>query len=207
MKAGCRDVEVIYNSFDPAEFDVAPTTVAAFLKKYDLPRDRPLVYLGSTGPRKGVMEAHAALKGEPYTLVATGRDPGTRVPVRTLTLERSDYLCLLKAAGVVVTMSTLLEGWNRVAHEALLSGTPVVGSGSAGMGELLTGAGQIVQPSPLGLADAVRTALASRAELAGRGREFVQRFDLHYFEAAWLRLVRRLVPDVNRDHGTGHAKG
>ena len=41
-------------------------------------------------------------------------------------------------------MSKFLEGWNRTAHEAMLCRTPVIGSGTGGMRELLLGGQQII---------------------------------------------------------------
>jgi glycosyltransferase involved in cell wall biosynthesis len=190
---GCRDVTVIHNAFDPAEYELPPGRAAAFRARFGLPTDRPLVYLGSAGPQKGGAEAWAALRDQGYTLIMTGRNPHHQPPVQTLLLERDDYLALLGAADVVVTFSTLLEGWNRVAHEAMLSGTPVVGSGSAGMHELLEGGGQIIEPRATGLAAAVRAALARRAELGAVGRAHAAGFPLSRFNEAWIRLVERVL--------------
>ena len=57
-----------------------------------------------------------------------------------------DYLKLLKASWVVLTMSKFKEGWCRTAHEAMLLKTPVIGSGTGGMRELLENGKQIVCP-------------------------------------------------------------
>ena len=56
-------------------------------------------------------------------------------------LSFQEYLILLKASTVVLTMSLFKEGWCRVAHEALLLGTPVIGSGAGGMTEVLAQGG------------------------------------------------------------------
>jgi glycosyltransferase involved in cell wall biosynthesis len=190
---GCRDVEVIYNAFDPADYVLRPGQLDEFHERFGLPRDRPLIYLGSAGPQKGGAEAWQALRDQGYTLFMTGRNPAGVPPVRTELLDRADFVALLHAAAAVVTLSTLPEGWNRVAHEAMLCGTPVVGSGAAGMRELLDGGGQMVCATGQGLAEAVRAAIARRESLGGQGRAYVQQFDLGYFERAWVRLVERLA--------------
>ena len=59
-------------------------------------------------------------------------------------LSFQEYLILLKASTVVLTMSLFKEGWCRVAHEALLLGTPVIGSGAGGMTEVLAQGGGII---------------------------------------------------------------
>ena len=50
------------------------------------------------------------------------------LPVQCFCLSKQDYLRLLKACDLVITMSKVREGWCRVAHEAMLCQTPVIGS-------------------------------------------------------------------------------
>ena len=193
---GCRQVEVIHNAFDLAEFDFAPEEIEAFRLEHGLTEDGPLIYIGNASKIKGVEEVYEALKDEGYTLVMTGRHRDTDIPVRWFNLPRRDYLRLLAACDVVICMSKLLEGWNRVAHEAMLCRTPVIGSGVAGMGELLHGGQQVTLKEVAGLPEAVRDVLA-RAETQGRdGRRFVEQFDEAYFEGAWTSLAERMMTGV-----------
>lgn len=192
---GCRRVEVIYNSFDLAEFNIPPDEVAAVLRKHGLPADRPLVYIGNAARYKGVAEVYAALKDSGYTLFMTGGNAAADVPVPCFNLDRREYLCMLQASAVVITMSRMTEGWNRVAHEAMLCGTPVIGSGTGGMRELLTRGQQVVLADPGGLPQAVRDVLGRRQEQGARGREFCQQFDHHYFARSWTDLLHDLVGD------------
>ncbi len=93
--------------------------------------------------RKGAIEVYDALKTIDAHFVSSGiRD--VDLPVRNFTLSYSEYILLLSACDVIITMSKFLEGWNRVAHEAMLCKTPVIGSGTGGMRELLEGGGQII---------------------------------------------------------------
>jgi len=114
--------------------------------------------------------------------------------VRHLDLPYTDYVRLLAASDAVVTMSRMVEGWCRTAHEAMLCGTPVIGSGTGGMRELLEGGGQLVLPDVRGLPDALRSALGRRHELGTAGRTFAARFDAAYFRDAWTDLVAGLLP-------------
>jgi len=204
-RVGCRRVHVVHNAFDPAEFEFEPGEVAAFRRAYGLPEDRPLVYVGNAIRVKGVEEVYEALKGEGYALVMTGRHRDTDVPVRWLRLPRRDYLRLLAACDVVVCMSRLLEGWNRVAHEAMLCGTPVVGSGVAGMGELLAGGGQMVLKDAASLPEAVRAALAQREALGRAGRRFAEQFDTASFACAWVALIEGTLAGEGAGAATKHA--
>ncbi len=194
LKLGCERVRVIHNSFDLQEFHFSDQEVSASLERYDVPLDKPLVYAGNMGKDKGGRQVYEALKDEGYTLVMTGRMPDASLPVKQLNLPRQDYLCLLKACDVVVCMSRLLEGWSRVAHEAMLCRTPVIGSGSGGMRELLKGGGQCVVTEAEKLPQAVRQVLRNRDELGQRGYDFVKQFDSRYFEQAWVSLIQGLTP-------------
>lgn len=195
-KLGCRRVEVIYNAFDIGEFTFDQQEVQAFLDAHQIPTDRPLVYIGNAVREKGVVEVYEALKGEGYTLVMTGRRNEVDLPVHFFTLERPDYLRLLHACDVVITMSTLLEGWNRVAHEAMLCRTPVIGSGIGGMRELLEGGRQRIVSDVARLPDAVRGVLDEKEELGRQGYAFAKRFDAAYFEEAWTVFVAGLLPHI-----------
>lgn len=195
-RVGCRRVEVIYNAFDPAEFDATPDAVAAFFAEHDLPTDRPLVYIGNASRIKGTAEVYEQLKDEGYTLVMSGRNNDTGVPARWFCLERPEYLLLLAACDAVVCMSRLPEGWNRVAHEAMLCGTPVIGSGIAGMGELLDGGQQTTLTDIGALPETVRHVLAHKDAFAERGRAFTRQYDARYFEDAWADLAHGLLAGV-----------
>lgn len=196
-KLGCRRVEVIYNAFDLCEFAFDSAEVQDFLGRHGIPRDRPIIYIGNASRQKGVVEVYEALKDEGYTLVMTGRRKEVDLPALWFNLERRDYLRLLCACDVVITMSRLLEGWNRVAHEALLCRTPVIGSGIGGMHELLTEAGQVILPDAVGLPEAVRGVLEQRAQYEQRGYAFVEQFDTAYFARAWQALTQSLIEESN----------
>lgn len=192
-KLGCQRVEVIYNAFDLREFEFAAGEDEHFKQSYGFSSDRPLVYIGNASPRKGASEVYHALKNEGFTLVMTGREKGVDVPVRWLHLDRHDYLRLLHACDVVVMMSSLLEGWNRVAHEAMLCQTPVIGSGIGGMRELLEGGHQVVLENIAELPEAVRSVLAQKEKRAACGYNYAKQFDTNYFERAWTALASSLM--------------
>ena len=185
---GCQEVHVIYNSFDVGEFEISDQDVQAFCQREEIPKDRPVLYIGGAGARKGATEVFHALKDEGYYMVVTGPRKEIDIPVRWLNLNRKDYLCLLSACDVVLTMSTMTEGWNRVAHEAMLCGTPVIGSGIGGMRELLAGGEQQIVQNLAQLRPAVHKALADNTSLSQRGQSFVRQFNLSYFNDRWLDI-------------------
>jgi glycosyltransferase involved in cell wall biosynthesis len=197
---GCENVVTIYNSFELAEFDELGDPLQ-FRRDYDLAAGRPLVYIGNARRGKGVEETYQALKDQGYTLVTSGpKDGGLDLPVVHLDLVRRDYLRLLASADVVVAMSTMPEGWNRTVHEAMLCKTPVVGSGSGGMLELLTKGGQFVAESFTLLPDRVRQALAESEERSQTGYTYASTLDATYRCRAWTDLLQTLAP-VSAPHG------
>ena len=186
--AGCRNVEVIYN---PVEVQTAsPEEVQAFRARHGL-TGKPIVYIGNCQRLKGVVEVYEALKALDVTLVTSGR-ADVSLPVLHLDLPHEEYLLLLQASSVVVTMSLFLEGWNRTAHEAMLCGTPAVGSGTGGMRELLEGGGQMVCPTFRDLPAAVSRAMDDDA-LSARGQEFARQFTYQRFQTAWISALEALM--------------
>lgn len=191
---GCKDVRLIYNSFDPGEFNFSAAEIAQFRKAHGLDEQRPVIYIGNARVEKGVAEIYEALRSTPFQLVTSGRrDPRLRVPVRNLDLARRDYLLLLKTCDVVVLMSNFAEGWNRSAHEAMLCGTPVIGNGAGGMEELLVEGGQTVERDFSRLRPAIERAIENREEHGRRGLEYVAQYDLAYFQNAWVRLLEEML--------------
>jgi glycosyltransferase involved in cell wall biosynthesis len=139
-------VELLYNSLDPVTFDILPSEVETFICKYQL-LNKPVIYLGNQLRAKGADIAYRHLSHLDAHFVTTGgRDMD--LPVLHLDLPYREYLCLLKSAQMVVLMSRFTEGWNRIAHEAVMCGTPVIGSGTGGMKEVLEKAGMPVCHTP-----------------------------------------------------------
>ncbi|CAN5477585.1 hypothetical protein BH11BAC1_BH11BAC1_11890 [soil metagenome] len=195
-KLGCRRIKIIYNSFDTADYKIDEKAVESFKKRNNFSNDDPLVYLGNAHTQKGVYEAYHALKDKNYQLVMTGvKNYASDLPVKFLSLDKQDYIALLAASDLVITLSKMAEGWNRIAHEALLCKTPVIGSGTGGMKELLEESGQLVVKDPKMLAESVKKVLGNREQFASRGFEYVKKFDKHYFNSEWVNTIQELIEE------------
>lgn len=187
---GCQNIKVIYNSFDLTEFQFSETEIAEFKQKYKLNSNKPLVYIGNAKAKKGAREVYQALGNEKFHLIMSGpKDHKLSLPVHHLDLKRKDYLRLLKACDLVLTMSTMMEGWNRTAHEAMLCQTPVIGTGIGGMKELLTEGKQVIQPQFQGLTDTVLSVLENKEQFAQDGFKYVQQFNMDYFNTEWQKTI------------------
>jgi len=191
---GCKNVKIIYNSFDLELFRFSEQNLNEFRKSLDISPDKPVIYLGNAKPEKGFFEAYNALKNIDATFIATGR---TRIdlPIIQKFLSYRDYLKLLSVSTLVLTMSKFNEGWCRTAHEAMLCGTPVIGSGRGGMRELLEEGGQIICDDIHELEPIVRNLLQNKEELckmASKGRFYATGYNLSYFGHSWLDLIESL---------------
>lgn len=187
---GVRSPVVIHTPFEVQRYRVTADEVEAFRATHRLTK-RPVIYLGNCRPHKGTAEAWSVLRESGMTLVTSGRRM-LDLPVPNIDGSARDYILLLAASDVVLTMSTFAEGWNRTAHEAMLVGTPVVGSGSGGMRELLAGGGQLICDRLDDLPRVVARALAERDALGVRGRRFAETFTIERFTTQWLELLAAL---------------
>ena len=191
---GFRNVHTIPNAFRIEEFQFEPDEIESFKRKYRLTR-RPIVYLGDYRKSKGGPEAAEVLKHLDVHLVASGTNEAEDGLVRCSYLERREYLRLLRASSIVVTMSQFAEGWCRVAHEAMLCGTPVLGSGKGGMRELLEPGRQIICEDFEAVRQEAEALLgndARRAEIGQAGVRYGSQFTFERFQAAWLQLARQV---------------
>ena len=186
---GVSKVYLIYNGFDLEQFQFKDEEVLEFKRRFRL-HNQPIVYIGNCQRIKGVVEVYQHLKDLDVHLVTSGRKDVV-IPALNLNLDHWDYLLLLRASSLVVTMSKFREGWNRTAHEAMLCKTPVIGSGLGGMKELLEGGKQIICKDFGELKEKVYYAL-ERPELGEMGFEFARHFTVEKFNDEWLSVVKRI---------------
>lgn len=184
---GFKNIELLYCGFDLSQFHVSDQEVSAFRLKYGL-EGKKVVYIGNAQKKKGADLVYEALKGTDYFMVTSG-NKDIDLPVLNLNLSHREYLCLLKSAGLVITYSQFKEGWNRVAHEAMLMGTPVIGSGLGGMGELLSGGGQSICADPAGLKSLVDQLFGSQ-EVGRQGQEYARQFTIERFNQRALEIFK-----------------
>jgi glycosyltransferase involved in cell wall biosynthesis len=194
LKKGYKNVYKISPCLDLSDFDISDDEVREFKKEHDL-EGKPIVYLGNCQRAKGVVESYEALKGLDVHFVTSGEER-VKIPVKNLNLDYREYLKLLKASSIVITMSKFKEGWNITAHEAMLLKTPVIGSGLGGMKELLEGGKQIICQDFRSLREKVEYLLnnhEARKEMGEAGYQFAKNFTRENFKEDWLNLVRNLL--------------
>lgn len=184
---GFKNIETIYCGFDKNEFAVDQSVVESIRAKIN-PGNRKIVYIGNSQRKKGADKAYEALKAREDLLLITSGNRDIELPCLNLELNRKEYLAFLKLSSVVVTFSQFKEGWNRVAHEAMMMGVPVIGSGFGGMGELLSGGGQKIVTDASMLGAAVNGVLKD-SEIGLRGKEFAQTFTRERFDKSVADLV------------------
>ncbi len=188
---GVTDARVIRSGMNPANFRFERDEIEAFKEKHSL-TGVPVVYIGNCRKNKGVVEVHEVLKGRGYMLVTSGT-PEITLPCPNFDLSYRDYCLLLKTSSVVVTMSKFREGWCRTAHEAMLCKTPVIGSGSGGMAELLEGGKQYICRDISELPALVEAAIGKRDAMGEDGYRFARELTIERFEGQWLDLVEEVL--------------
>lgn len=191
---GYKNIKIIHNSFDVNSFNITGEEVDQFKKTYGFD-SRPIIYLGNSLKAKGVVESYEALKNFNVNLVSSG-ERAVNIPAKNLNLDYRNYLRLLKASFIVVTMSKFKEGWCTTAHEAMLCGTPVIGSGLGGMKELLAGGGQMVCPDFKDLAQKVAHLLSNhnlREKMGQDGHYYAAGFTMEKFNKEWLGLIEAML--------------
>lgn len=191
---GYKNVYKVYNGFNLKDFIISDDDVVDFKKRYNL-SDKPIVYLGNCQKAKGVVGSYNSLKDLDVYLVTSGKKQ-VEIPTLNLNLEYIDYLRLLKASSVVITMSKFKEGWCRTAHEAMLCKTPVIGSGTGGMEELLNGGKQIICQDFKNLKKEVEYLLRhpdERKNIGETGYNFGKKFTLEKFKEDWINLIKKIT--------------
>ncbi|WP_227373923.1 glycosyltransferase [Haladaptatus halobius] len=135
-------VHVVSNGVDIERFH--PVEIAAFVRKYDLDVDRPLVgYTGRHGFEKRLSELVAAADGMDVTLVLGGDGPAREslekqaresdVDARFLGFLERDEMAAFYSALDVFAFPSPVETQGLVALEANACGTPVVGANAGAL--------------------------------------------------------------------------
>ncbi|MEK7124201.1 MAG: glycosyltransferase family 4 protein [Patescibacteria group bacterium] len=191
---GYKNVYKIYGGSDLEKFKFSEQEISDFKKANNL-LGKPVIYIGNRQKAKGVLETYEALKDLEVHLVTTGVKD-VELPAPHFDLSYRDYLKLLTASSVVITMSTFKEGWCRTAHEAMLCRTPVIGSGLGGMKELLEGGNQIICTDFPNLKSEVDNLLNNpqkREDLGKKGYDFVKQFTLEKFGEDWRNTIKNIL--------------
>lgn len=194
LNKGYKNVFKIYPGFDMSEFDISEEDVKSFKKQFNLD-GKPIIYLGNCQKAKGVIESYEALKDIDAFFVTSG-EQFVEIPAINLRLKYKDYLKLLKASTVALTMSKFKEGWCMTAHEAMLVKTPVIGSGLGGMRELLEGGKQIICEDFKDLKEKVELLLADskkRKKMGQEGYNYAKDFTQERFKKDWLELISKVI--------------
>jgi glycosyltransferase involved in cell wall biosynthesis len=189
-------VIVTYNAADARFRPPAPAELAAFRRRQGLP-ERFILFIGTLEPRKNLptlFDAYATIaksidapliigggKGWLYDpIFARAKELGLGDRIRFAGFLPAEELHLWYAAATVFVLPSLYEGFGMPLLEAMACGTPVIGSSSSSLPEVIGDAGLIVSPTDsnaLGMAmlQLLRDA-DLRAELRQRGLQRAQRF-------------------------------
>jgi hypothetical protein len=184
-------IKVIHNAFDIEEINehIGYFDYIAFKKENGIPLDKIIVYASNALEVKGYKEVIKKLNPDKYFVVTSGgSDKNVVLNHLHLDTDYQRYLRLLAVSDITVILSRLTEGWNRIAHESLLCGTKVIGSGIAGFGDLLRGAGQVIFNEGKDNLQLVIEEVLKNDLIGKVGYDFAVEFDNKYFRNSWLEL-------------------
>ena len=190
-KLGFKNICLIYNPFDIELYgNFSYKELIDFKKKYKL-NDRPIIYLGNPLKEKGIYKAYNALKSLNVQLITSGNGKIRLPNIKHLQLTFVEYLKLLQISSISVLMSQMKEGWNRVAHESILSSTPVIGSGKGGMKELLKNTHQYICEDKKCVKEKIKL-LLNNPVIYKEDLKYVKSFTIEKFKLEWQKLLSEL---------------
>ena len=179
----------------PERIVVTPHGVDPVFRPDGSPRGDYLLFVGAVQRRKDPLAALRAADQTGLRLVVVGpaKDTALADEVRrggaTVRgwVEKDELAALYRGAAALV-LPTRYEGFGLPVLEAMASGTPVVATPDPALREVAADAAVYAEPD--GLADAVRSALERRDELAAAGLERAREF-------SWQETAR-LTAEVYR---------
>lgn len=177
---------------------------AGFCEAQGLPaQTRLLAYTGRFAPEKNLqlLADAVALLGPGHALVAVGNGPAPPVGERVVLLPPEldgRQLARLVASSDAYVHAGDQETFGLGVLEAMACGTPVVAAGTAGLAELVDGAGILVdQPRPGSWADAMDACLAGcNAPLR---RAALARAQAHDWPRVMTQMTRRYAALIGRN--------
>jgi hypothetical protein len=129
---------IIYNdiTYEEPRYDRA-----SIAQKYNLEGSKKWILFGGSSEKKGGLSAIENMSPgfyEQFEVICTGSTPSnSHSRTKYVWISADDWWSFLSHLSVGVFLSKFKEGWCRMAHECILAGVVVLGSGSGGMGELL----------------------------------------------------------------------
>jgi len=187
-----KKIEIIYNSFDVDKINSIKKdlNVQSFKKKYKIPDEKIIVYAGNALKIKGYEDVINQLKNDDeYFVITSGnKDKNAVIQHLHLILDYTEYIQLLCSADITIILSKFQEGWNRIAHESLICGKPVIGTSVAGMGELLQKANQTIWKEGDNLQELIKSSI-NNSEKTNHGKKYASQYNLEYLKNRWLSVL------------------
>ncbi len=209
-----KKIEVIYQSIDPRFYAAADAdALSAFRKKFQLP-DQYILNVSSFFPRKNqlkLIEAFDLIKDKiPQYLVLAG-GAGSMLPeinemikerklsdrIITPTHVSNDEMPLLYQASDLFVYPALMEGFGMPVLEALVSGVPVIATGSGAIREASGEGGLTINPEDMQDISAKMLSALQDKELADKmiaaGRRHAGKMTDSLFASAVMNVYRSVV--------------
>ncbi len=192
LKKGIKKIKIVYNSFDVKKYNFQFNEIEKFKKKYKLNNGKPNIYVGPYSIGKGVNEIIKFIDKKKYNIITTSKKSDIS-EIYNFYFNDDEYRLFLSSCDLVLCMSNMPEGWNRIAHESILANTPVIGSGSGGMKELLENSNQYILKNINDLNKSIERILKNKKNIAKSGFKYASQFDNYYFKNMWGNILFQLI--------------
>lgn len=194
LKKNFLNVYTLYCPYNMQSYNVKPQDSKTW-KNEKFSDEKPLIYLGNPQEKKGFLTSYKVASRFDAHLVSSGEGDLSAPKCKNMKLKFNDYVMLLSAADVVLTMSKFKEGWCRVAHEALLLNTPVIGSGEGGMKELLINGGGFLATNEDELYRYIQEIL-NKKQKNFSNQEYLRQFDERYFKKSLIEIIMKINSSI-----------
>jgi len=182
-----NNIKVIYNSFDISLINEAISNFdkRKFLSSNNIPLDKFIIYAGNPIAIKGINDILKTFKSDAYYIVTSGNYL-PEADVHNINCNYIDYLRLIHCSNIVCLFSSFKEGWNRIAHEAILCGKTVVGKkGTGGMEELINKTGNFF------IDDIDINDIKKISEIVPDKSKIIE-YNLDYFSNEWNKVLNNI---------------
>lgn len=170
-----------------------------FYKQFaDIPKQKK-IHLGQYSPKNdpSIFGLAEKLTAAGYECYFTSLRMNEAIVTPSYSIKFSSYEGYLKEMAeseYTLALTSINEGWNRIAHESLLLNTPVIGFARAGLGNLLFGSGAIIVNS----ADEAFDSIIKKEKCSRRNEGFLDHFDYSKSAQYLQNLISWIKNDQNQ---------
>lgn len=209
-KTDASKISVVHNGYDKTLFNSKVKENRKLLEKYEIPKQKYLLYVGTIQPRKNVTrlvqafhllkdsgsyDGNLVIAGNPgwmaeESLTAIRQSSYANDIIMTGYVTQNDLPQLYKSADLYI-LPSLMEGFGIPLLESMAVGTPALAANNSSLPEVLGDAGILFNPyDPADIAESIKKALSMRQKLAEKSLSQASKFSWQKSATETLRVFR-----------------